>query len=128
MLQVLSWSSILCWRRKFLASESNDCLPQTEKSSDFLLPTLLNAAFSLNRIFPLWIHFHSNFLSKKFEITVLLCAQKDAQSSALSENSNSKFYSSMFQLLSIYYRYYTHCYCSSKCTANTHHIHKHART
>lgn len=27
-----------------------------------------------------------------------------------------------FQLLSIYYRYNMHCYCSSKCTANNHHI------
>lgn len=42
----------------------------------------------------------------------------------LSENSNLNFSLKIhfFRLLSIYYCYYMHCYCSSKCKANNHHI------
>lgn len=43
----------------------------------------------------------------------------------LSGNSNLNFTQAMFsafRLLSIYYRNNMHCYCSSKCMANNHHI------
>lgn len=38
------------------------------------------------------------------------------------EKFKFKLCSNDFQLLSIYYRYNMHCYCSSKCRANNHHI------